>query len=32
VPPEQTLTAPASIPALDALATQQAEKSRLLSV
>jgi ribose transport system substrate-binding protein len=32
VPPEKTLTAPASIPALDALAAMQAEKSRLLSV
>lgn len=32
VPPEKTLTAPASIPALDALASMQAEKSRLLSV
>jgi len=32
VPPESTLTAPASIPALDALAAMQAEKSRLLSV
>ena len=32
VPAEKTLTAPSSIPALDALATMQAEKSRLLSV
>ena len=32
VPPENTLTAPASIPPLDALAAMQAEKSRLLSV
>jgi CBS domain containing-hemolysin-like protein len=32
VPPEKTLTTPASIPALDALAAMQAEKSRLLSV
>jgi ribose transport system substrate-binding protein len=32
VPPENTLTAPASIPPLDALAAMQAEKARLLSV
>jgi len=32
VPPENTLTAPLSIPALDVLAAGQAEKARLLSV
>ncbi len=32
VPPELTLTAPVSVPALDALATTHAEKVRLLSV
>ena len=32
LPEEKTLTAPASIPPLDALAAMQAEKSRLLSV
>jgi ribose transport system substrate-binding protein len=32
IPPENTLTTPVSIPALDVLATGQAEKSRLLSV
>jgi ribose transport system substrate-binding protein len=32
MPPEQTLTVPASVPPLDALAAVQAEKARLLSV
>jgi ribose transport system substrate-binding protein len=32
MPPERTLTAPASIPALDALAAVQVEKARLLPV
>ena len=32
MPPERTLTVPLSIPALDVLATAQAEKARLLSV
>jgi hypothetical protein len=32
MPPENTLTTPVSIPALDALAAAHAEKSRLLSV
>jgi ribose transport system substrate-binding protein len=32
LPPELTLTAPVSVPALDALASTQAEKVRLLSV
>jgi len=32
MPPEQTLTVPASVPTLDALAAMQAEKARLLSV
>ncbi len=32
MPPENTLTTPVSIPALDALAASQAEKARLLSV
>ena len=32
VPPENTLTAPLSIPALDVLAAGQAEKARALSV
>ncbi len=32
MPPERTLVAPVSIPALDVLAAAQAEKARLLSV
>jgi hypothetical protein len=32
MPPENTLTAPLSIPPLDVLAATQAEKARLLSV
>jgi len=31
MPPERSLTTPVSIPALDALATSQAEKTRALS-